>query len=82
MDVYCSKCSEPVDTDYFHDVADENGTTYRTVMRDFQARGCEALGMKHGDMGPNPYADALYDLLGDDMDGAASMMADFPHLFR
>lgn len=81
MDVYCSKCSEPVDMDYFHDIAEQNGTDYQTVMRDFQQRGCEALGESHGDMGPNPYADALYDLLGDDMDGAASMMQDYPDLF-
>lgn len=81
MDVYCGKCSEPVDTDYFHDVADENGTTYTHVMRDFQQRGCEALGDPHGEGSANPYADALYDLLGDDMDGAAAMMQDYPGLF-
>lgn len=81
MDVYCGKCSEPVDMDYFHDAADEQGRTYKEVSRDFQQRGCEALGWSHGEGQANPYADALYDLLGDDMDGAAAMMDDFPDLF-
>lgn len=82
MDVYCPKCGEPCDMDYFHDVADEKGSTYTAVMRDFQQRGCVAVDF--GFCVPNEegatramYADALYDLLGDDMDGAASMLADY-----
>lgn len=81
MDLYCSKCSEPVDNDYFHDRADEIGSTYREVAADFRVRGCEALGWSHGEGAANPYADALYDLLGDDMDGAAAMMEDYPEYF-
>jgi hypothetical protein len=67
--------------DYLHDVAAEQNRTYTEVMRDFQQRGCEALGESHGEGESNPYADALYDLLGDDLDGAAAMMEDFPNLF-
>lgn len=82
MDLICSKCSEPVDNDYFHDIAEENGTDYRTVLRDFQQRGCVALGDTcNTDGAANPYADALYDLLGDDADGAAAMMEDYPQFF-
>lgn len=81
MDHYCSKCSEPVDNDYFHDVAEESGRTYQEVAADFRQRGCEALGESHGEGEANPYADALYDLLGDDMDGAAAMMEDYPQFF-
>lgn len=81
MDLYCSTCSEPVDNDYFHDVAAETGRTYSEVASDFRNRGCEALGDSHGEGAPNPYASALYDLLGDDMDGAAAMMEDYPDLF-
>lgn len=81
MDHYCPKCSEPVDNDYFHDIAEETGQTYRAVAADFRVRGCAALGESHGTGSANPYAEALYDLLGDDMDGAASMMSDYPDLF-
>lgn len=31
MDLYCAKCGEPWDNDTFHDVADENGSTYAEV---------------------------------------------------
>ena len=83
MDIYCPRCSEPVDPDYFHDVAEENGTSYAEVARDFQQRGCVALGeprceraddLRHEVMG------AMFDLLGDDIDGAASMMDDFEYM--
>lgn len=79
MDVYCPKCGEPCDMDYFHDVADDIDSDFNTVMRDFQSRGCVAIDF--GECTPNDslqalYADALYDLLGDDIDGAAAMLAD------
>lgn len=66
--------------DYLHDVADDHDTTFNTVLRDFQQRGCPALDMtcstgREDSMAP--YADALYDLLGDDIDGAAAMLEDF-----
>lgn len=84
MDIYCPKgaCAEPVDMAYLHDVADEQGRTYTEVVHDFQSRGCEALGWTHSDNG-EPAAeraaimDAMFDLLGDDVDGAAAMMEDF-----
>lgn len=78
MDIYCPKCGEPVELDYLHDVASDHGKTYKEVLHDFQQRGCPAI-----DDTCNPvknerayYADALYDLLGDDIDGAASMFDD------
>lgn len=82
MDVYCpvSGCAEPVDMDYFHDVAEDTGQTYTQVTRDFAVRGCEALGdthnMKDGASWRGEAASALYDLMGDDMDGVASMLED------
>lgn len=39
MDLICSTCSEPVDNDYFHDVAEESGRTYKEVAADFRQRG-------------------------------------------
>jgi len=51
---------------------------YTEVARDFRVRGCEALGTDHGDMRPENggVASAIYDLMGDDMDGAASAFED------
>lgn len=83
MDIYCPKrgCAEPVEMDYLHDVAEENDTTFTTVLHDFQRSGCEAIGMSHS-TGNDPSGraevmDAMFDLLGDDVDGAAAMMEDF-----
>ena len=79
MDVYCPRCGEPCDPDYFHDLAEERGTSYTAVSRDFQTRGCEALGEprceRNGSYRAHAAA-ALYDLCGDDIDGAASVLDD------
>jgi hypothetical protein len=86
MDLYCPKCGEPLDNDCLHDEADEQGKTYREVLRDFQSRGCEALvTYGKGDGGHwQPVGGerasvmaAMFDLLGDDADGAAAMMEDW-----
>jgi hypothetical protein len=86
MDLYCPKCGEPWDNDEFHDVAAEIDSTYAKVAADFRSRGCEALGTRHGDyqvetdstygLTAAQAAGALYELLGDDMDGAAAMLED------
>ena len=101
MDVFCPKCGEPWDHDTIHDVAgeeygvpygtpgydpDEYQVHYRAKQRDFQARGCVALG---GECGPastrrdpvfgltaQEAAGALYEILGDDMDGAMAELQD------
>lgn len=85
MDIYCPvrKCGEPIDMDYLHDVAEEQDRTYSEVRSDFQTRGCEALGMTHSEHDDDAtmlraeVMSAMYDLLGDDLDGAAAMMEDF-----
>lgn len=79
MDLLCPKCSEPWDNDTFHDVAEDTGSTYTKVAADFRRRGCEALGTTHGEMNPDPRVGALYDMLGDDMDGAAAMIEDMEY---
>jgi hypothetical protein len=83
MDIYCpkKKCGEPWDNDYLHDVAEEKNLTYKEVLHQFQSTGCVALGSQcsdNGDAGANRAAmmDAMYDLMGDDIDGAAAMMDD------
>jgi hypothetical protein len=66
---------------------DKEPTTYAAVLRAFQAKGCEALGAKHNIKADEPRdrtfgltaseaASALYDILGDDADGAAAMLED------
>ena len=81
MDIYCPKCGEPWDNDTLHDVAEETDSTYAKVSAEFRKIGCEAIGSKHGEMlidnGTSEALSALYDICGDDMDGAASLMDDF-----
>lgn len=63
------------------------GRTFARVIDDFQHRGCVALGATCNDVADTETDDtfgltraeaagALYDLLGDDIDGAASMLDD------
>jgi hypothetical protein len=85
MDLICGKCAEPTDNDCLHDlVADGMYDTYSDAAAAFRQKGCEALGEKHNPATLNSYralaADAMFDLLGDDMDGAAAMMDDFDYL--
>lgn len=61
-------------------------TTYAKVAADFRVRGCEALGTSHGEIDTetdstfgltrSEAAATLYELLGDDMDGAAAELYD------
>lgn len=83
MDIYCPKCGEPWDNDELHHEAEDNDSDYETVAKNFRRRGCEVFGFQHGDadyevngMPASTAASALYELLGDDMDGAAAMMED------
>jgi hypothetical protein len=80
VDIYCPKCGEPWDNDTIHDVADARNTTYAVVSRDFRRRGCEAIGTSHNEATIRStradYAAIAYHILGDDMDGASSMVDD------
>lgn len=49
---------------------------FAEVRRDFARRGCEALGTTHGDYTASPLIGEVLDLLGDDIDGAASLLED------
>jgi hypothetical protein len=90
MDMICTRCGEPWESDSFHDIAAEKGITYREAIRDFQSRGCVATGwtaqcedtrseQPRGAFGltSSEAAEAMYDLLGDDTDGAMAMLEDF-----
>jgi peroxiredoxin len=53
--------------------------SYQAAVKEFQKRGCEAFGSSHNkpmDKETARAAKAIYDLLGDDMDGAASELED------
>ncbi|TNF82084.1 MAG: hypothetical protein EP299_01810 [Acidobacteria bacterium] len=87
MDVYCRICGEPWDLYTFHDIAAEQGISYNEATANFRKRGCRSTGWGHSHCVPMPKEDdgeltqaqkagILYELLGDDMDGAAAMMED------
>lgn len=88
MDIYCGRCGEPWDIDSLHEEVDyrrsEGETvTVARVRADFASRGCVAMSYAVDsqcelDRG-NARAMAsgvLMDLLGDDIDGVASLLDD------
>lgn len=82
MDLICPICAEPWEFDTLHDYADEVGTTYKEVAKEFRTKGCGVAFVEWGIT--SCVADGrastrlmLADLLGDDMDGYAAMMEDF-----
>lgn len=80
MDLYCPRCAEPWDNDELHEVAAENGSTYSAMAKRFRSEGCVVFThqvCERTDSLRSSAAAAMYDLLGDDMDGAAAMMDDF-----
>lgn len=84
MDFRCRHCGEPTDTDEFHFIAEEQDRTFEEVFNDFRQMGCPALGSRCdatavAAMTPDGSAllGAAYDILGDDVDGAAAFMDDF-----
>ena len=83
MDLYCPKCGEPWDNEEIHYLAEANGTTYANEAAAFRRDGCRVFGTAcNPDNSAHPGIGALYDILGDDMDGAAAMFDDFSDLFE
>jgi len=79
MDILCPICAEPVDNDELHSYAKEIESTYQAVAADYRKRGCKAIGMKHSTNSPSAVAAracVVYDILGDDMDGAMAEFTD------
>lgn len=80
-DIVCTRCGEPWDLDTFHDVADEQGITFSQALAAFRNEGCAGTGWmaqceRNGSMAAEA-ASVLFDLLGDDVDGIASELADW-----
>ena len=85
MDIYCPVCAEPWEIDSLHDVADEDGTSFAHVRKAFFSDGCGAAFASwgvtceraSGKAGQRAMVSAmLAEILGDDIDGIASEMAD------
>lgn len=87
MDIYCPVCGEPWELECFHDVADEKQIAFSQACRDFRRDGCVSTGWvrkcerpSFEDAWSRAMADAaatLFEVLGDDVDGVASMLEDF-----
>ena len=90
QDIYCPRCGEPWDIDSLHEETDHRQgsgeeISFNGVRRDFSRRGCLAMTVYRIpedecvlDTG-NARAMAsgvLMDILGDDIDGVASLMDD------
>lgn len=89
MDLRCPRCSEPWDFDSLHDAYDEANDRvipYAEALREFKRIGCGAF-----DGAKEPTCvkvnntrtlatETIYDLLGDDIDGAAALLDDFEFL--
>lgn len=92
MDLTCPVCGEPWEFDSLHDetayrseaitpAPEPYSATFDRVRAEFQREGCEALksfGASHGPIQQNraDVAALAYELMGDDLDGAASMLDD------
>lgn len=80
MDIRCTICGEPWDVDELHDVP---GRTYKQAVSAFRSTGCAVFGSTHGMVGDDTADEAagisaaLFDILGDDVDGIAAELADF-----
>lgn len=77
-DIYCPKCAEPWDIAEFHEVED---LTYSQAYSSFRSEGCKVF--TEQDCTPEvssfraEASSILMDLLGDDVDGVASLLDDF-----
>jgi len=74
MDIYCRHCGEAWDHDSLHEQAEYTGLTYEFVAKEFRKNGCSALGSVCNGNNAKKEIGILYDVLGNDMDAAASML--------
>ena len=84
MDINCPKCAEPIDNEEFHYVAKAEGITYNEVVRGFRKIGCPMVNMQCNEETTHSYraqaAGAMFELMGDDIDGVSAMMDDFEYM--
>jgi hypothetical protein len=81
MDVKCPICAEPWENETIHDYASEYSSTYAQVAKLFRTKGCgvafDSWDVTCEKSENSEMLSALADLLGDDLDGYASMVEDF-----
>jgi hypothetical protein len=83
MDIYCPICGEPFDIDSLHDAVEEGiATNFSSALEKFKEKGCNLWGYLHCTTGVEgkeraEISSALFDILGDDVDGIAAMMEDY-----
>lgn len=70
MDIYCPRCAEPWDNDEFHDEAEEQGSTYRAMVKRFRTEGCAVFGGARCSENADPTTRAMI--------GAAMELSDHP----
>lgn len=81
MDIYC-KCREPWDMHELHEaVAADYYPTFTAARKAFARYGCPAMDGKatacpRGTGNDTDLISEVYDLMGDDIDGAAAMLED------
>ena len=76
MDIRCTVCADSIEMDYLHEVPDKN---FDQAFADFKTDGCTGIGLECSPTDGrrfDPVAAAVYDMMGDDIDGAASMFED------
>lgn len=81
MDIYCPRCAEPWEIDSLHDaVAEGSAPDFAEARHIFAADGCGTLfNGRPCERSNHPRAHLaaeLFDILGEDVDGIASMHAD------
>ena len=82
MDIYCPRCSEPIDTDEIHALRNEDpdhlGFSWTELVGKFAREGCGALNLrcnKQGEAAPSILKEG-YAMLDGDPDAQASMASD------
>lgn len=77
MDILCTKCGEPWDNDELHELVKSGDfPNYKAAAAAFRKYGCAVFLTKHSEHKASPVVGLIYELLGDDMDGAASELED------
>ena len=78
MDIRCTTCGEPWDSDTIHEIADEQEVPYDEAVALFRKYGCTVLGSRHSEVDANAAlaARVVMELGGDDVDGMASDLED------
>ena len=81
-EIPCTKCGEKIEIDFLHDVATEQQKTFSATLQEFYRKGCGLFQTESciPGGGHQIILEELALLMGDDVDGFASMVEDFEEL--